>query len=198
MRTPKRFVESNKYQHLENEWKDIKVNKLTILSFPGYKDRSDGGSDTPVVHVKCDCGKEAYMDYYHVRNGRAPSCGCIHSCYRDPGEASKYDLMGRYKHSAKKRNFPFTLSFDEFKDFIKENCHYCGIEPLQKRTVKDCKGEFLYNGIDRVNSERGYELDNCVTCCFTCNRAKSKMPYEKFIQYIQRFANREIIYDSQS
>ncbi len=192
MKQPKRFVSSDKFATLHEEWKGVKVNKLTILGVVGYITRPDGGSVTPAAHVKCECGNESIKVFYQVRSGYIPSCGCINTLYKEPGEAARYDLMGRYRHSAKKRNFPFTLSFNEFKNIISQDCHYCGIEPLQSRLVKGCNGQFLYNGIDRVNSEKGYEIDNCVPCCFTCNRAKSKMPYERFIQYTQRFLSKHI------
>ena len=49
-------------------------------------------------------------------------------------------------------------------------------------------GGYKYNGIDRVNSELGYELTNCVSCCISCNIAKSDHSYEEFVQLIKRIS----------
>lgn len=41
-----------------------------------------------------------------------------------------------------------------------------------------------HNGIDRVDSSKGYTLDNCVPCCSKCNYAKHEMSVEEFKEYI--------------
>lgn len=65
-----------------------------------------------------------------------------------------------YKKEARRRHMEFSLSFEEFKMFWNKSCSYCG-QSIQ--TV----------GIDRINSEQRYCLDNCVSCCYTCNEMKS-------------------------
>ncbi len=41
-----------------------------------------------------------------------------------------------------------------------------------------------YNGIDRKNSTLGYTMDNCVTCCGSCNIMKNKFTEEEFISKV--------------
>lgn len=41
-------------------------------------------------------------------------------------------------------------------------------------------GQFLFNGIDRIDSLKGYILENVVTCCYQCNYAKSDLDIEEF------------------
>lgn len=43
-----------------------------------------------------------------------------------------------------------------------------------------------YNGIDRIDDSIGYTIDNCVTCCRTCNWAKGNKDYSEFLFYIDR------------
>jgi hypothetical protein len=43
---------------------------------------------------------------------------------------------------------------------------------------------------DRVDSTRGYEVDNVVSCCRTCNIAKHDMPYGAFVAWAMRVAGR--------
>lgn len=61
-----------------------------------------------------------------------------------------------YKSSAKVRNIPFDLSFEEFKEFWKKPCHYCR-DPIE--TI----------GLDRIHNNKGYTKETIVPCCMTCN-----------------------------
>lgn len=54
-------------------------------------------------------------------------------------------------------------------------CFYCGVEEknIRKINLKTQTGKSLAAlGVDRVNSEIGYQLSNIVLCCFACNKAK--------------------------
>ena len=47
-------------------------------------------------------------------------------------------------------------------------------------------GDYIYNGLDRIDPSKGYELTNIVTCCENCNRLKSDLvSYEEFIEFIK-------------
>jgi hypothetical protein len=54
----------------------------------------------------------------------------------------------------------------------------------------DLNGEFVYNGIDRLDCAIGYQPNNVVSCCAICNRAKGDMPFEAFIEWIIVIASR--------
>ena len=64
----------------------------------------------------------------------------------------------------------------------------------QVRTGANCdarralygRGDFTYNGIDRVDNALGYTTGNVVPCCKQCNHAKSDMPYADFMAWIAR------------
>lgn len=51
---------------------------------------------------------------------------------------------------------------------------------------ENLNGNFIFTGIDRKDSSEGYHIENCVTCCKTCNFAKNNTPYDEFIQYLDR------------
>lgn len=77
---------------------------------------------------------------------------------------------------------------DDFKIFIKQNCFYCGSPPCKIFVIKrylDC-GEYKWNGIDRKNSNEGYNLENCVTACWMCNRAKNNSSFEEFMEWVTK------------
>ncbi len=105
------------------------------------------------------------------------------------GEAAKRRLLGDYISSAKERNKEFALSEEQFYWLVKQNCHYCGSEPLAKKRNKFGYGDYIYNGIDRVDNNIGYTFDNCVSCCKFCNKAKSTYELNEFIEWIKRVKN---------
>jgi hypothetical protein len=47
-------------------------------------------------------------------------------------------------------------------------------------------GDFIYNGLDRVDSMKGHTPDNVVPCCYRCNCAKNNMSFNDFISHIEK------------
>lgn len=82
----------------------------------------------------------------------------------------------------------FNLTVDECYDLFSKNCHYCGASPSNVAKHPGNNGNFIYNGIDRMNNRLGYSIDNVVTCCKICNRAKNNMGYDEFILYLNNLS----------
>lgn len=104
--------------------------------------------------------------------------------------ASKTVLFGSYKTSSKKRKIKFELTKEQFIKLTSSDCHYCGEKPSQKFLGKRLLGRgigsiYYYNGIDRLDPKKGYEIGNVVSCCKKCNFAKQSMSYEEFIKWIK-------------
>lgn len=76
------------------------------------------------------------------------------------------------KNGAKQRNLFFDLTEQQMCDLLNGTCSYCG--------CKHC------NGIDRVDSSKGYTIDNVVPCCAICNRMKNNYPLEMFVNHINK------------
>jgi hypothetical protein len=155
--------------------------------------RCDGGV---VWLCKCDCGKETFVMSSNLIRGNTRSCGClfndtIHEVKSLPyGISSFNSLYSSYIGSAKKRNLSFELTRDEFINLVQQNCFYCGNPPTQfRRDRQKINGLYLYNGIDRLDNNVGYELDNCVPCCVTCNYAKRTRNYNEFIDWLHKVCN---------
>lgn len=85
-----------------------------------------------------------------------------------------------YRCNAKKRGIAFNLSIHEFESLTTKECHYCG------GNSKDRDTRIRSNGIDRKDSNLGYQYENCVPCCATCNFIKNTMGYSDFINYIKQ------------
>lgn len=58
----------------------------------------------------------------------------------------------------------WTISIDEFKVLIEQPCWYCDAPPGHTR---------FGSGLDRIDPQKGYHMDNVYPCCQTCNRLKS-------------------------
>ena len=62
------------------------------------------------------------------------------------------------KGGAVTRNLKFTISADQFREITKQNCYYCGQNPSTIQTGKTHYGEYVYNGIDRIDNNIGYNV----------------------------------------
>lgn len=77
---------------------------------------------------------------------------------------------------------PLEISPAEYKALIAGNCAYCGALPTNWTKWEDGPA-IQYNGVDRVDNERGYLFDNLVPCCKLCNQFKSKLTAQQFIAH---------------
>lgn len=89
---------------------------------------------------------------------------------------SKYKTYG---YGARSRGLSFDLTFEEFSEYWQQPCTYCGDDVA---TI----------GLDRVDSSRGYSVDNVVPCCTTCNIMKSNLSVGHFLNHISKINGRRV------
>lgn len=144
---------------------------------------------------RCICGNEVIVRSYNLKSGASKSCGCLQKeivkkiRILPKGEGAFNNLYYSYKEHARKRNIEWNLTKKQFKILTKGNCIYCGIEPLQVNHPKRHNGDYIYNGIDRVDNNKGYIIDNCVSCCGYCNWAKKDKSQKEFLEWIKKVYN---------
>lgn len=103
------------------------------------------------------------------------------------GVSARNILFNQYKSRARRTGKSWGLSQEEFVLITSSSCTYCGVEPSQTFLPnRNTHGAYVYNGIDRRDNRRGYEPDNSVACCYTCNVAKATMTVEQFVSWIRR------------
>ena len=161
------------------DYSGIKVDNLT------FKQRFESQKTTKWILV-CGCGNELIRRPDNVFDKRGfKSCGCIKNT-KGIINYSITKIYGSYSYGAKKRNLSFEITRNELSEIIIKNCHYCGTTPSLKISYNS--EFFMYNGIDRKNSNLGYFLENIVPCCFVCNRGKSNMNYEDWKNHLIRIS----------
>ena len=90
----------------------------------------------------------------------------------------------------------FNLSLEEWTQLIHGDCYYCGAPPTldnfwnkignQRKTSPE---NFSMNGIDRIDSSKGYTFDNCVPCCKMCNTMKHDFNTDDWYRQMRKILN---------
>lgn len=103
-------------------------------------------------------------------------------------EASFNRVYTKYKHAAKKKDRQFLLTRHEFRDMCERPCTYCNAPPTPADDINHMKlnGQWAYNGLDRIDSSKGYTMSNVQPCCGLCNRLKSDIDEEVFLNHIKK------------
>lgn len=170
--------------------------KLTAIEHAGKR------GYVALWRCKCDCGNEKVIVGANLQMGTTTSCGCARRTgtgsqpqYKrrlPPGEAALNYAYSNHKGGARDRKLEQALSREQFKALCLGNCFYCDRPPstLAKSLAIHPHNisTFLRNGIDRWDNHKGYTPENCVSCCFTCNRIKKTMSGEEYLAYMDRLA----------
>lgn len=83
------------------------------------------------------------------------------------------------EYGAEKRGYEFDLSLEDFAEIAwQKPCTYC-------------RSKQSGYGIDRIDNNKGYSKDNCVSCCLRCNSMKSDQSLEQWLEQM-RVASRGV------
>lgn len=150
------------------------------------------------------CDKEFEASLSNVRTGNTTRCReSANKLLRLPeGEATVRDLYGTYKWGAKRRDIEFDLDYETFRRLTQQPCTYCGQEPAsvhrsnfeerERERERGTNGSYTYNGVDRVDNDKGYCCENCITCCKQCNFSKSQLTVEEFLSWVEQVTDHQI------
>lgn len=153
------------------------------------RDGSDGYGQA-AWRCLCSCGKEITTRGGNLRNGRTRSCGCLQKEIRGnmsrlpKGIAAFNQLFRTMKYQARLRGYVWDLTEKQVHELTSQSCFYCGVQPAQILHHPGTNGDFIYNGLDRVDNTKGYIMENVVSCCGTCNKAKLSMTYDEFFMWV--------------
>lgn len=137
--------------------------------------------------VNCDCGSEFVVNTAALRSGHTSGCG--KNCPCRTADSAKKVVIGQYKTGAKLRGLFWGLSDKQFFELASQSCFYCGQQPGNVcRSNSENPSIFVYNGVDRVDNNVGYDLSNCVPCCKNCNLSKLNRSCADFIEWAHRLS----------
>lgn len=177
-----------------------KFNRLTVIEFIEFR-KTPRGSNVPMVRCRCECGAEKTASLWDIKAGKTKTCGLNHPHYDDRTlPAFNQIYTHSYKGTAIKKGVVFEITKEQFRALCELPCHYCGVLPNEfsatsgwantSKRGKMKSGKFLsewkYNGLDRIDSDKGYTLDNVVPCCGICNHAKHTLSYYDFTAWLGR------------
>ena len=128
---------------------------------------------------RCTCGKQKQIPIRSMLRGYSKSCGCrrahLNSNKTSSTISKPYRMQWRkYVANAKTTNREWKLTEHQFINLVTRPCFYCGSAPR--------------NGVDRLDSMLGYVFENCVPCCFDCNRMKSNKDAFRFVEQAKKIA----------
>lgn len=154
----------------------------------------------------CDCGSIKIIRAEHLKSGDTKSCGCLNNEKRSSRAKQMYST--RQKFSPKeasanrvwRKRYKDGLIFEDFLQLSQQNCAYCGAPPNNKyNAAQDDKksspfakenGEFIYNGLDRIDNSKNHCIENVVSCCKFCNYSKRERSLEEFKLWVKLVYNK--------
>jgi len=151
---------------------------------------------------RCDCGNQKIVKSEELKNGDTKSCGCLNDEKRKERAPQLYGACVKYHPSETtarrvwRCNYQDGVSFEDFYRISQMDCHYCGSKPnnVQNSALQDKKssqsarenGNFIYNGLDRIDSSLPHTLENMVPCCKWCNYAKRERTTSEFEVWVEQ------------
>lgn len=185
------YPQNRKSRLLEYDLLDFRRERLLVVKKLGKDNRFN-----QLWECICDCGNTTIATTSALIRGIKKSCGCLNRNTprrRKPrpsislgfGIAARNKMIGTYKRQAHKRGHRWDLSLEECLELFAGNCHYCGCPPSNKACSPVSTGMFIYNGIDRLDSNQGYNRWNAVSCCGPCNVRKGVSSLGDFIAWVK-------------
>lgn len=179
---------------------DIIGKKFGMLSVISKTDKR--ASNGNIFYLcECDCGnKKEIMRSNLVSKSKYKtiSCGCYvktgkHVEHRKDKDRELHMVKNLYcklkiRHKKLGGNESELISMELFWKLIKKECAYCGIKDsdIVKDTLLYNDYVLYHNGIDRIDSLKGYTKENVVCCCKYCNTAKSNRTLEEYTKWYEQ------------
>ena len=184
------------YKKKEDLKVGMKYNHLTIISEELEKSK-DGHL---LVRCRCDCGKEKLIAPYRLFNIKPISCRSCANKRKDYPHEGIGEITRVYFHtiksSAKRRNLEFSITMEDmWSVFLKQNrkCRFTGTELTFSRSKKtgSYSPDFskISASLDRIDSNKGYTIDNIQWVHKTVNVMKSSLSDKSFIGICKLIAN---------
>jgi hypothetical protein len=133
--------------------------------------------------MKNDMHVQAFIDKVKIilkyTNDNLPIPSELVEKWRQCYTTKEKSTFTTYKNNViNSRKISFHLTEEEYISFLNNPCYLCGI----------VSSEYHKNGIDRIDSELGYTMENCKTCCTHCNLMKNSTNLPEFLKHCLRIS----------
>lgn len=173
----------NRIAHNYVDLSNKRFGKLIVISDTGRRK-----SKRPIWLCACDCGSTIEVLGKYLTNGDTKSCGCI-----SKGNAHNRDAIGEITKSywtpiekqAIRRGIPFEITREEAWDlFLIQNrkCAITGVELKFSNNIRDQRGTHT-TSLDRIDSSKGYTIDNIQWVHKKINIMKNAMRTNEFVDW---------------
>lgn len=188
-------------KYTSSKYMGKRFGKLTVVSY-SHSETFESGYKRVFWNCVCDCGNTTIARSDSLTRGKKRSCGCLINEFNKSKEGKFRTPLGhtaliiayhKYKDGAKRRGIPFEITREQFKYLVVQDCWYCGEKSSNHIFQKGINGGVFCNGLDRVDSTKGYTADNVVPCCQFCNHAKMEKSESEFVQWLERVRGRPFI-----
>lgn len=178
---------------------DLTGKEFGYLKVKHYIKTNDKGN--AVWFCECKCGNSKEATGNHLKLGNTKSCGCLKKeanlkINRAKYKGGKY-ITGtefcRIKQEAKYRNIEFSITIEDIEKIYEnqnKKCSLSGIDLIFNTTHYDGGGQII-NGnasIDRIDSSKGYTVNNIQIVDIYVNRGKSDLTQQEYIEICKKVA----------
>lgn len=136
---------------------------------------------------RCECGNEVTAKAIVLKRGEKQSCGCS-------WKASYMQLSGAYfsslRSGAKARSLDFEVTPEFLWNLYSAQDKKCALSGVEIALTMDDRTKTA--SLDRIDSKRGYVLDNVQWVHKSVNRMKSNLAQEDFLHFVARIASRHV------
>lgn len=171
-----------------------KFGKWTVIEFAGI-----GTGSSSLWLCECSCIDKTRKVVYgnSLTQGKSKSCGCLNKKrVRKKGPAhfnwtGSTDICGTYltrlKKDAKRRGIEFCITIDDMQRKLEEQNFKCALTGITIKPPKSSQGNGSNKlprtaSLDRIDSQKGYSVDNIQWVHKNINKMKWELDQEYFIE----------------
>lgn len=186
------FIDTKRSPHIctkckNEQWANSETGKVygtvKILEFDHIGDQDKYGHVPVYFKTECTICNKTSIRLFNKSQWESTN-GC-RRCTATFNNSSLNSIFKVYQDGSKSRNIEWCLTNDQFLELIYQDCYYCGNPPEVRNRDKSTDKEMV-NGIDRIDSSKGYVFDNCVPCCTMCNYMKQSYTIDNFLDQVKK------------
>lgn len=178
--------------------KDIIGFKFGKLTVKEYHSTSRNGHKRYVC--SCECGSTVNILATHLKQGNTKSCGCNRAVGKNHPQWGGFgDISGDFwgQHvvrsangsKGKRKAIPLTLTIEEAWELFKKQDGKCSLSGLPLKFPSKSKDPNWSASLDRIDSSKGYELNNVQWVHKDINIMKNKFNNDYFINICKLIAS---------